>query len=82
MTTDGRYELERFLHSILVENYSYRLARFPRYPLDVRIQKSFDALVPEEAAKSFGHIRLFSMQQPVIAFDYRNPAAESTHGLR
>jgi hypothetical protein len=69
------------LSSILLDDDAHRLSRFSRDPLDPRIQKRVDTLVREQAAKSFGYIRVFSMQQPVIAFDHRHLAAESAHRL-
>ena len=57
------------------------LSRFPRHPLDPRIQKNVDALVLEQAAKSLTYIFVFSRHQPLVAIDHRHFAAESPHRL-
>src|ERR1700731_2682654 len=59
--------LKGFLHSILLDDDSYRVARFARHLLDSCIQENVDAFICEQAAKSFAYVRVFFRHQSSIA---------------
>src|SRR3981189_169798 len=73
--------VQDFLSSILLDDDTYRVARFARHLLDSCIQDNVDAFICEQAAKSLAYVRVFFGHQPPVAINHSHFAAESPHGL-
>src|SRR4029077_14345156 len=73
--------LQDFLSSILLDDDSYRVARFSGHAFDTRIQVTTDASACEQSAKSLAYVRVFFGHQPPVAIDDRHLATESPHRL-
>src|ERR1700730_102823 len=70
-----------FLHSILLDDDTHRVAAFARHLLDPSIQENVDAFICKQAAKSVAYVRVLSGHQPLVAIDHRHLAAEAAHRL-
>src|SRR5437016_11935433 len=73
--------LQDFLNSILLDDDTYRVARFARHLLDPCIQENVDAFICEQAAKSLAYVRVFFGHQSRIAINHSHFAAEAAHRL-
>src|ERR1700731_519434 len=74
--------LQDLLNSILLDDHTYRVARFARHSLDSCIQENIDAFICEQIAKSVAYVGIFFGHQARVAIEHRYLAAEAAHRLR